>query len=261
MQRVAAHTPWPDHKGGLVSLSLESRQVGDITVVKCNGRIVAGDETTAFQQHLDDLPPHDPFLLLDLAEVHFVDSAGLGFLARLVSRTQSGGGQLKLCGVPPRLREVLRVTRLETMFESYESEADAILAFYQRGKAAATASRLNNEILCVESSLDVLAYVRELLAQAGYGVMTANNLPDALTLLNATQPKVIVMSAQLRSTRGTRAADAFNALADQRPVVELPTDFSVRDAGEAGRRLLEAVQALIGNPTGRPSGEQAGRPS
>ena len=76
-----------------MALSLESRSVGDITVVTCRGRIIEGDEATALKQHLSDLPPH-PYFVLDLAGVDFVDSAGLGLLVRLLmnSRLRHGGG-------------------------------------------------------------------------------------------------------------------------------------------------------------------------
>ena len=66
-----------------------------------------------------------------------------------------------------------------------ESEADAIAAFYQPTLSAGKAYRFNTEILCVEKSADVMAYVDALLQQAGYGVMTTGNLADALTLLTA----------------------------------------------------------------------------
>ena len=91
----------------------------------------------------------------------------------------------------------------------------------------------------------MLAYIRELLGQAGYGVMTASNLPDALILLQATRPKVVVIGAGLHSAIGTRTAEAFNRLADRFSVVELPADFSSHDAGEAGHQLLEQVRAIM----------------
>jgi len=108
-------------------------------------------------------------------------------------------------------------------------------------------------ILCVETSADVLAYVRELLRQAGYAVVTTGNLPDALTLLTATRPKLVVIGAELRATRNTRAADTFNRMADALPVIELPANFSSDDAGVAGSRLLSHVQTIIGGSDTQPT--------
>ena len=91
----------------------------------------------------------------------------------------------------------------------------------------------------------VQAYVRGLFAQAGYGVLTAGNLVDGLVLLQATSPKIVIMGRDLRMTTATRTAEKFNTLADAGSVVVLPEDFSRREAGDAGQRLLEQVQALL----------------
>ena len=106
-------------------------------------------------------------------------------------------------------------------------------------------------MLCVDGSADVQAYVRGLLAQAGFGVLTAGNLPDGLILLQATAPKVVIMATAFRETTGTRTAEKFNALADTHAVIVLPADFSRRDAGEAGQRLLDQVRTIIPTPGAR----------
>ena len=98
-------------------LSLQSRRVGDITVVTCSGRIVEGDESATLQKHFDDLLPDDPYILLDLGGVQFIDSSGLGLLVRFLARTRTANGGLKLCAVPDTIAEVLRVTKLATIFE------------------------------------------------------------------------------------------------------------------------------------------------
>lgn len=226
-------------------LSFQSRCVGDITVVECSGRIVQGAESTQLQQHVDDLLPVNRHILLHLGEVDFIDSSGVGLLVRLLTRMQNAHGDLKLCTVSSKIVEVLRITRLSTIFDSYESEAEAIAGFYRRPKSP-DRPYLAANILCVETSADVLAYVRELLRQAGYAVVTTSNLPDALTLLTATRPKLVVIGANLRATRDTRTADTFNRLADALSVIELPATFSSDDAGEAGRELISQVHAIIG---------------
>ena len=226
-------------------LSLQSRRVGDITVVTCTGRIVEGQESAALQRHLDDLLPYDPYIILDLGGVPFIDSSGLGLLVRFLTRMRTANGGLKLCAVPDKIGEVLRVTKLGTIFESHASEADAISAFYQPAASTAESFRFNTDILCVEQSADVLAYIRELLNQAGYGVMTASNLPDALILLQATRPKLLVVGTKLGGALATRTAEIFNRRAGRPSVVELPADFSSHDAGEAGRQLLDQVRVVM----------------
>ena len=183
--------------------------------------------------------------MLDVGAVDFIDSSGLGLLVRLRNRAQFAHGDFKLCAVPPRFKEVLRMTRLDTVFESHASDADAIAAFYDRSRTAGRLERFRSDVLCVEQSPDVLAYVCEVLKQADFGVLTSTNLPDALMLLKATPPKVIVIGATLRATRGTWASDTFHTLSAATPVVELPADFSGHDAGAAGERLLGDVRKAL----------------
>jgi anti-sigma B factor antagonist len=235
-----------------VPLSFQSRPVGDITVVECRGRIVEGAESAQLQRHLNDLLPVHPHILLHLGDVDFIDSSGIGLLVRFLARMQNSHGNLKVCAVSPKISEVLRITKLNTIFDAYESEAEAIAGFYQRTRSPDRPLPAAN-ILCVETSADVLAYVRELLRQAGYAVVTTGNLPDALTLLTAMRPKLVVIGAELRATRNTRAADTFNRLADGLSVIELPANFSSDDAGEAGGQLLSRVQAIIGESDTQPT--------
>jgi anti-sigma B factor antagonist len=234
-----------------MALSLQSRVVGDVTVVTCHGRIVEGVESAPLQKLLADLVASpNPYIVLDFGGVDFIDSAGLGLLVRFLTRTRAAGGHLALCAVPAKVSEVLRMTRLAAIFESYASEAEAIAASYRSASSAGAPSRFSTDILCVDKSVDVQCYVREVLAQAGYGVLTAGNLPDALVLLQAARPKVVVIGAELRSLRNTQTAERFNGLADARPVVELPSGFSKDDAGIASRRLLDQIRSVAGEGRG-----------
>jgi anti-sigma B factor antagonist len=236
-----------------VPLSLQNRHIGPITVMTCAGRIVEGPELLALQTHVGELLPIRPHIVLDLGQVEFVDSSGLGLLVRFLSRTHQFGGGLKLCAVRPRVAEVLRVTKLSTSFDVHASADEAILAFWQQPAREAVSDRLRTDVLCVEQSADVLAFVREMLKHAGYGVVTSNNLPDALILLNAMRPKVVIIGADLRAVRNTRTGESFNRLAAERVVVELPPGFSSRDAGEAGQQVLNQVRAAVGGPEGNES--------
>ena len=227
-----------------MSLSLDNRRVGDVAVVTCRGRIIDGSESATLQKHLEELIPMSPHVVLHLGEVSFIDSAGLGLLVRFHTRAHHARGSLKVCAISSKVGEVLRATRLHSIFHPYESEADAISAAYQVTRSH-DMSPLSADVLCVDKSADVLAYIRELLKEAGHRVITAANLPDALILLTATQPKVVVIGAELRAVTGIRAADEFRRFAEARTVIELPEQFSSRDAGEAGRQLLDEVAASL----------------
>jgi len=93
----------------------------------------------------------------------------------------------------------------------------------------------------VDESPDVLTYLRELLKEAGYRTLTAANLPDALILLKATRPKMVVIGAELL-TADTQASEEFKNVASAGTVVELPAGFSRQDAGEAAEQVLQALR-------------------
>jgi anti-anti-sigma factor len=224
-----------------VSLTLQSRCVGDVTVVTCNGRIVAGEEARSLQACLDRLLPQNPHVLLHLGGVEFIDSGGLGLIARYLTRTQEGRGTLKVCAVSPKINDVLRITRLKSVFQPYETEADSITDIH-RGAQREDSAFDNPDVLCVDESPDVLAYLRELLKEAGYRTLTAANVPDALILLKATRPRIVVMGAELRAATGTSAAEEFKSIASAGAVVELPQGFSSQDAGLAAQQVLQAVR-------------------
>jgi len=223
-----------------VSLTLHSRCVGDVTVVTCTGRIVAGDESKSLQAYLDRLLPSAPHVLLHLGAVEFIDSGGLGLIARYLTRPQEGLGSLRVCAVSPKINDVLRITRLKSVFQPYETEADSI-ADMHRGAQGLDAFD-NPDVLCVDESPDVLTYLRELLTEAGYRTLTAANVADALILLKATHPKMVVIGAEVRAASGSSAAQEFNTMANARAVVELPPGFSEQDAGEAAQQVLQALR-------------------
>ena len=232
-----------------MAIAFDTRRVGDIAVVKVSGRIVEGAELAALQKHLDGLMPYGAYILLPLGDVVFLDSSGLGLLVRYLTRTRNVHGNLKLCALPPPIEEVLRVTRLRGAFDPHGTEEEAIADFYQRRDSATGSFRFRVDVLCVDFSNDVQAYIRELLGQVGFGVLTAGNLPDALILLQATRPKLLIIDATLRAAKSTQTAEKFNALADKIAVLELPQGFSGAEAGQAGQVLVGKVLAAIGPPS------------
>src|SRR5437879_13887669 len=113
-------------------LSLNTRGVGDVTIVRCSGRIVAGGETESLREHIGGLLPDRKVIVLHLGEVVFIDSSGLGMLVRLLTSTRRAGGDLKLCNVPPPVDKVLKMTNLIMVFDTHGCVADWVSAFYRR---------------------------------------------------------------------------------------------------------------------------------
>ena len=117
-----------------MTLKIETRTADGITVVSCNGRIVFGEEATALRDTLKKLLGSTKRILLNLAGVTYIDSGGLGTLGGVYSSARSGGADIKLIGLGQRLRDVLQITKLATVFEVYDNEQQALAAF-QRGAA------------------------------------------------------------------------------------------------------------------------------
>jgi anti-sigma B factor antagonist len=231
-----------------MALSFSSRTIGDITVLKCDGRIVEGAESAALRQHVNEVLQHTPAIVLDLGDVHFIDSSGLGMLVRILART--GQDNLKLCGLTSRISETLKITRLSAVFDCYQSEAEALGAFYRTPTGSSRPSPfVAPSVLCVGKSAELLTYVQEVLRQAGLSVATIDNLPDAVTLLKATTPQVVLVDHELRSAGTAGLVEMFNRLLGPLAVVDLPPDFARQDPIETGPRLVERVRVLLAGVT------------
>jgi len=227
---------------GESALTFESRLVGDVTVVTCAGRMVSGEDTAGFETYLDEAIAVNPRILLHLGGVTFIDSAGLGMLVRYLTRAQNASGVLRLCAVSPTVDRVLTVSRLKPVLQPFDAEGNAIADIHRaRGETFATP-----DVLCVDDSQDVLAYLRELLRRDGRRATTASNLPDAVILLSAIRPRVVVIGAALGAATGTRSADEFRRLSARCARVDLPAGFARQEAGEAAEQVLAAVRGGFG---------------
>ena len=112
-------------------MQIEQHAVGDVVVLKVTGDIAIGkDGEGVLEETIRTLTEQGRTrLLLDLAGVSYVDSAGLGELVRAYSTTKACGGALKLLRVGRHLQELLVVTTLSSVFESFDDEARAIASF------------------------------------------------------------------------------------------------------------------------------------
>jgi anti-sigma B factor antagonist len=112
-----------------MTLKMETRTVNDVAVVSCTGRIVFGEEANALRDTLKKLLTTSKQVVLNLGGVSYIDSGGLGTLVGVYSSARAGGADIKLTGLGQRLRDVLAITKLATVFEVYDTEQQAIAAF------------------------------------------------------------------------------------------------------------------------------------
>ena len=232
-----------------MSLSLDTSEVGRVTIVRCNGRIVAGGESESLRAHVDWLLLDRRSIVMHMGEVGFIDSSGLGTMVRSLTSIRRAHGDLKLCNVTEQVRKVLEMSRLTQVFDAHESEEQAVAAFYRTGAPAGAPAEMpvptGRGILCVDCNRDVLAYLRELLRRAGYDVQSTSHPGDALILMRVTKFDLLLTGPDLATSPSTR--QAFEVACKRLPVIELGSEFSTRDAGEAGAALLEEIEARL-NP-------------
>jgi anti-sigma B factor antagonist len=112
-------------------MQLEQRTQGDIVIVKVTGDITLnqGGDVQVKDKVQSLLQQGQKKIVLDLGEVAYVDSAGLGQLVQAYATTKNQGGSLKLINLGKKLRDLLVVTKLVTVFDTYDSEGDAIKSF------------------------------------------------------------------------------------------------------------------------------------
>ena len=224
-------------------LSLDTRDVGRVTIVHCSGRIVAGGESESLRSHIAWLLRDRRAIVLHLGEVAFVDSSGLGTIVRTLTSTRRVHGDLKLCNVPQHVRKVLELSHLTKLFDTHESEESAVAAFYLPRNHAEAPVPTGRSVLCVAGDADVLAYLRELLRRVGYDVHTTNHVGDAMILMRITRFDFLVLGSDIKAS--PLARQVFQSACASLPVVELDSDFSTREAGEAGAGLLGKIEALL----------------
>ena len=106
-------------------LSFEIERDGDTAVVKCHGRLVAGT-TEEFYQEVKHLLPQAKVIVVDLADLTYVDSTGLGMLVRLNASTRKLGCEFKLLHLGKQLRNVLKLTNLLSVFSQAEDHGITI---------------------------------------------------------------------------------------------------------------------------------------
>jgi len=224
-------------------LSLDTREVGRVTIVRCNGRIVAGSESDSLRAHVVWLLRDRRSIVLHLGEVGFIDSSGLGTMVRALTSTRQARGDLKLCNVPENVRKVLEMTRLTAVFDTHESEEKAVAAFYRPGARTETPVPIGRSVLCLDSNVDVLAYLRELLRRAGYDVQSSSRVSDAMLLMRVTHYDLLLAGPDM--TASPASPQAFREACARIPVIELGGEFSTSHAGEAAAGLLEKIEARL----------------
>jgi anti-sigma B factor antagonist len=117
-------------EGIFVSAKISPRQVGDVTVLDVSGRITLGEGSSNLREGIRELVAKgNKKILLNLGEVSYIDSSGIGELVSGFTSVTNHGGQLKLINLTKRVRDLLQITKLYTVFEAFDDEAAAVRSF------------------------------------------------------------------------------------------------------------------------------------
>ncbi len=115
-------------------MQISERIIGKVAIVEVSGDIVANDGDGALRESVTALRGKGfTRILVDLGKVSYMDSAGLGGLIHAYATTKNAGGTLKLMRVTKRLKDLLTITKLVTVFDTFEDEASALASFPAEG--------------------------------------------------------------------------------------------------------------------------------
>ena len=118
-----------------MAIKVNVRQVGDVTIVDVAGRITLGEGSSILRDTLRELVNKDQKnVLLNLGEVSYIDESGIGELVSGFTTVTNSGGQLKLLNLNKRVKDLLQITKLYTVFKIFEDEAAATRSFAPNGE-------------------------------------------------------------------------------------------------------------------------------
>src|SRR5512140_976903 len=116
-------------------MQIHEREVNDVTILDIHGKLTLGDGDELLRDKINSLVHQGrKKLILNLAEVPYIDSAGLGEIVRTYTTVSRQGGTLKLLNLTKRITDLLAITKLLTVFETFDSENDAVKSFSASAK-------------------------------------------------------------------------------------------------------------------------------
>ena len=223
-----------------MSLEITSQTAGDVTLIRCSGRISIGIEEDSLQAELTEQLKTSKRFVVNLSKVTFLDSSGMGLLVRFASNMRAGSGGLKLCNLNEALVRILRLSKLDKALEIYEQELDAVNSFYQQVNPE-NSSAEGAKVICIDASVNVLAYLSGLLAGQGFSAVNAATAYDARTLLKAMRPALVVLGPHVPGVNNEHFQQALKGI----PVLALGSEFHAGEAGAAAEILMNRIKAAM----------------
>ena len=114
----------------MAQLTINQRQAGDVTILDLSGRITIGEGSVQLREAVKELlGSGNKKILLNLGNVSYVDSSGIGELVSSYTTTSNQGGQLKLLNLGKKIKDLLMITKLLTVFQTFEDEQQAVASY------------------------------------------------------------------------------------------------------------------------------------
>jgi anti-sigma B factor antagonist len=133
---AAARRERPRRHAEEIYMQIEERIVGDVTILDLKGKMTLGEGDELLKDKINSLIHQgQKNLLLNLEGVPYIDSAGLGEIVRTYTTVSRQGGALKLVNLTKRITDLLSITKLLTVFETFDQEKDAVASFQSSAKA------------------------------------------------------------------------------------------------------------------------------
>jgi anti-sigma B factor antagonist len=118
-----------------VTLKITTRDQDGVAVITCSGRVVFGDEATMLRDEVKKTLAQNKNIVINLGGVSYIDSGGLGTLVSLYTSAKAAGGDIRLANLTQRVGDLLQITKLLTVFETFEGESNAIASYKQKASA------------------------------------------------------------------------------------------------------------------------------
>ncbi len=223
-----------------MSLSIQARRVGYVTVLDCTGRLVAGADSASLQEQVRQCMENHLGVVVNLGQVTFVDSSGLGLLVRLVATSRHSHSGLRFCEASQQVQRILELTKLNNVLDIHPTEEQALEALANRPyRKPANSGFAGSRIFCLDESVDLLAFLRESLEKAGFAAQSARSVPDAILLLRTIRPNVVIAGPHFAPKVSVLAAEL------QIPLICLDAEFATVDPGDAMASLLQRISETL----------------
>jgi anti-sigma B factor antagonist len=222
-------------------LTLQSRFCGNVYVIRCEGRIVMGEEATALEAALDRGAREFSRFVLDLSDATRLDSMGLGLLVRHLTALRKRGGDLRLAAPPEFVTTLLDLTKVSSLLRTYPTEEEAILSFLKQHASQRSEEKRGVKLLVFDPSADLCAFVRTVLTQHGFDVRTTCSFRDAKILLKVDDVDYILVGPGTPQLSSESVASELHSMAPKASALQLAADFKTRDALEASQTLLQML--------------------